>query len=43
MHNKPLLQESETKIFDLKRFLKKLVPSQQEKKIGRFEVKSDIV
>ena len=27
-YNKPLFQKSETKIFDLKRFHKKLVPSQ---------------
>ena len=33
-YNKPLLQKSETKIFDQKRFLKKLVPSQREKNSG---------
>ena len=32
--NKPSLQKSETKIFDQKRFHKKLVPSQQEKMLG---------
>ena len=32
--NKPSLQKSETKIFDQKRFHKKLVPSQREKNSG---------
>ena len=41
-YNKPLLQKSETKIFRQKRFLKKLVHSQLEKKLGNFEIKSDI-
>ena len=42
-YKKTLLQKIETKIFDQKRFHKKLVPSQREKKLGRFEVKSDNV
>ena len=33
-YNKTLLQKSETKIFDQKRFHKKLNPSQQEKGSG---------
>ena len=33
-YNKSLLQKSETKTFDQKRFQKKLVPSQQEKNLG---------
>ena len=33
-YNKTLLRKSETKIFDQKRFHKKLVPSQQEKMLG---------
>ena len=33
-YNKPLLQKSETKIFDQKRFHKRLVPSQLEKNLG---------
>ena len=32
--NKTLLQKTETKIFDQQRFHKKLVSSQQEKKLG---------
>ena len=43
IYNKPLLQKSETKIFIQKRFHKKLVQSQREKKLEHFEIKSDIV
>ena len=40
--NKTLLQKRETQIFGHKLFHKKLVQSQQEKKLGRrFEIKSD--
>ena len=42
-YNKPLLQKSETKIFKQKRFHKKLVQSQREKKLRRFEIKSNNV
>ena len=42
-NNKPLLQKSKTKIFNQKRFHKKLVQSQREKKLGCFEIKSDYV
>ena len=35
------LRKSGTKIFDQKRFYKKLVQSQREKKLGRFETKPD--
>ena len=43
--NKPLLQISETKIFDQKRFIKDSFnkKSQQEKKFERFGNKSDNV
>ena len=41
-YNKPLLQKSETRIFDQTRFHKKLAP-RQRKKLWRFEVKSDNV
>ena len=40
MYNKPLLLKSETKIFKQRRVHKKLVQSQQEKKLGRFKIKS---
>ena len=42
-YNKPLLQKSETKVFKQKKFRKKLVQSQQVKKLGRFEIKLDNV
>ena len=38
--NKPLLQKSETKIFDQKRFIKNKAQCQREKKLGRFDIKS---
>ena len=37
-YDKVLLQKSETNIFKQKRFHKKLVQNQQEKKIERFEL-----
>ena len=40
---KTLLQKSETKIFKQKRLTEKLVRSKQEKKVTRFEMKSDNV
>ena len=40
-YKKPLLQKSETKIIDQKRFHKKFVQNQRVKKLGRFENKSD--
>ena len=43
MYNKPLLQKSETEIFKQKKNRKKLVQSQQAKKLGRFEIKLDNV
>ena len=42
-YKKPPLQKSKTNIFDQKRFLKNLAQSSQEKKLGRFEIKSDNV
>ena len=36
--DKVLLQKSETNMFKQKRFHKKLVQNQREKKIGRFEL-----
>ena len=42
-YNKPLLQKSETEVFKQKKFHKKLVQSQQAKKLGRFEIKLDNV
>ena len=42
-YNKSLLQENETQIFDEKNFHKKLPQNQREKKLGRFEIKSDNV
>ena len=42
-HNKPpLLQKSETKIFDRKTFHKKLVPSQRKNKLGGLDIRSDV-
>ena len=43
MYNKPLLQKSETEVFKQKKNRKKLVQSQQAKKLGRFEIKLDNV
>ena len=40
-YNKPLLQQSQTEVFKQKKFHKKLVQSQQAKKLGRFEIKLD--
>ena len=42
-YNKPLLQKSETKIFDQKRFHKKLVPNQRGNNSGVLKVESDNV
>ena len=42
-YNKPLLQKSETEVFKQKKIHKKLVQSQQAKKLGRFEIKLDNV
>ena len=42
-YNKPLLQKSKTEVFKQKKFHKKLVQSQQAKKLGRFEIKLDNV
>ena len=39
--NKSLLLKSKTKIFVQKRFCKKLVQSEREKKLGHFEIKPD--
>ena len=42
-YNKPLLQKSQTEVFKQKKIHKKLVQSQQAKKLGRFEIKLDNV
>ena len=42
-YNKPSLQKSETEVFKQKKIHKKLVQSQQAKKLGRFEIKLDNV
>ena len=42
-YNKPLLQKSETEVFKQKKIHKKLVQSQQAKKLGGFEIKLDNV
>ena len=42
-YDKPLLQKSETEVFKQKKIHKKLVQSQQAKKLGRFEIKLDNV
>ena len=42
-YDKPLLQKSETEVFKQKKNHKKLVPSQQAKKLGRFEIELDHV
>ena len=42
-YNEPLLQKSETEVFKQKKIHKKLVQSQQAKKLGGFEIKLDNV
>ena len=42
-YNKAPLQKSETEVFKQKKIHKKLVQSQQAKKLGRFEIKLDNV
>ena len=39
-YNKPLLQKSETKIFDKIRFHEKHIQSQGGEKLGRFQIKA---
>ena len=42
-YNKPLLQKIQTEVFKQKKIHKKLVQSQQAKKLRRFEIKLDNV
>ena len=42
-YNKPRLQKSETEVFKQKQFHKKLVQTQRDKQLGRFEIKLDNV
>ena len=42
-YNKALLQKSQTEVFKQKKNHKRLVQSQQAKKLGRFEIKLDNV